>query len=89
MRCHASGVAGPPRGGPRSVVRDFNGWDHDAAPLRLHGDSLVAEVSVRAGSTTYACRYLDGGRRFDDDAADRYELNELGLYHCVIDLEDV
>jgi hypothetical protein len=73
---------------PVSVVGDFNGWNPAATPLVRRGRTLRASVVLDAGRR-YAFRYLaDGGRWFNDDAADDYEPNDFGGRDSVIDLTD-
>ena len=69
-----------------SVVGDFNGWDPAATPLARRGDKVRASVVLDAGRR-YAFRYLaDGGRWFNDDAADDYQPNGFGGSDSVVDL---
>jgi 1,4-alpha-glucan branching enzyme len=71
---------------PTAVVGDFNDWDPTATPLRRRRDQLSASVSVAAGRR-YAFRYLaEGGRWFNDEAADDYEPNVYGGSDSVLDL---
>jgi hypothetical protein len=72
--------------GPMAVVGDFNGWDPTATPLRKQRGRRIASVSLDEGRR-YAFRYLaEGGRWFNDDAADDYQANEYGGNDSVIDL---
>lgn len=73
-------------GDPTVVVGDFNDWDPTATPLRRRRDQLSATVSVASGRR-YAFRYLtEGGRWFNDEAADDYESNAYGGTDSVLDL---
>lgn len=58
--------------GPVSVVGTFNDWTPGAHTLRKRSNGMASvQVSVPAGSEV-TFRYLaDGGRWFDDHAADR------------------
>ncbi len=69
-----------------AVVGDFNGWDPTMTPLRERGSQRVATVTLEAGRR-YAFRYLaEGGRWFNDAAADDYQPNEYGGSDSVVDL---
>ncbi|HWC09899.1 MAG TPA: isoamylase early set domain-containing protein [Acidimicrobiales bacterium] len=69
-----------------SVVGDFNDWDPLATPLVRRGKTMRASVVLDAGRR-YAFRYLaDGGRWFDDDAADDHQMNGFGGSDSVVDL---
>ena len=69
-----------------AVVGDFNDWDPTATPLRPEGDVRAATIAVASGGR-YAFRYLaEGGRWFNDDAADAYQPNGFGDDDCVLDL---
>jgi 1,4-alpha-glucan branching enzyme len=69
-----------------SVVGDFNGWDPTATPLRKRRGRWLASVVVEPGRR-YAFRYLaEGGRWFNDDAADDYQANRHGGSDSVLDL---
>ncbi len=71
---------------PTAVVGDFNGWDPAATPLRRRRGQLSATVSIAPGRR-YAFRYLgEGGRWFNDDAADDYQPNAYGGSDSVLDL---
>lgn len=71
---------------PVSVVGDFNGWDPAATPLVRRGQKLRASVVLDPGRR-YVFRYLaDGGRWFNDEAADDYESNGFGGSDSIIDL---
>jgi 1,4-alpha-glucan branching enzyme len=75
-------------GEPTAVVGDFNGWDPFATPLRRRRGQLSATVRVAPGRR-YAFRYLaEGGRWFNDDAADDYQPNAFGGSDSVLDLTD-
>ena len=69
-----------------AVVGDFNDWDPTARPLRKHRDERSASVVLDAGRR-YAFRYLaEGGRWFNDEAADDNRPNEHGGSDSVLDL---
>lgn len=71
-----------------SVVGDFNGWDHEATPMRKKSGNWVASVSLAPGAR-YRFRYLDElGRWHDDPAADDVVANDIGGVDCVIDLTE-
>lgn len=71
---------------PVSVVGDFNDWNPAATPLARRGEAMRASVVLDAGRR-YAFRYLaDGGRWFNDDAADDYQPNGFGGSDSVVDL---
>ena len=72
--------------GQIAVVGDFNGWDPTATPLRRHRGRRRASVVVEPGRR-YAFRYLaEGGRWFNDEAADDYQPNQHGGSDSVLDL---
>jgi hypothetical protein len=68
-----------------AVVGDFNGWDPTTTPMRKEGNGRVATVSLQAGRR-YAFRYLSDGVWFNDDTADAYEPNDLGVDNSILDL---
>jgi 1,4-alpha-glucan branching enzyme len=69
-----------------AVVGDFNDWDPLATPLQRRRGELRASVSLAPGRR-YAFRYLaEGGRWFNDEAADDYQPNAYGGSDCVLDL---
>ena len=69
-----------------AVVGDFNGWDPVATPLQRRRGQLRASVTLAPGRR-YAFRYLaDGGRWFNDEAADDYQANAYGGSDSVLDL---
>ncbi len=71
-----------------AVVGDFNAWDPYATPLRKKGAQRTASVTVETGRR-YRFRYLRGdGQWFNDEAADNYEIGEMGAENSVIDLTD-
>lgn len=74
--------------GEIGVAGDFNNWDPAATPLQHDGDGRSATVVLQRGRD-YAFRYCADGRWFNDDAADRYEPNEVGGHNGIIDLTDV
>ena len=72
---------------PVSVVGDFNGWDPHSHPL-LPDPSGRRSVTLRLPAGSFAFRYLaDGGRFFNDPAADSYVDNGHGDTHGVLDVE--
>jgi 1,4-alpha-glucan branching enzyme len=72
--------------GQVAVVGDFNGWDPTATLLRKHGAQRKASITLETGRR-YAFRYLaEGGRWFNDEAADDYQPNEHGGSDSVVDL---
>ena len=74
--------------GPTAVVGDFNRWDPLATPLRRRRGQLSATVTIPPGRR-YAFRYLaEGGRWFNDEAADDYQPNAYGGSDSVLDLTD-
>lgn len=71
---------------PTAVVGEFNRWDPEATPLRRRRGQLSATVSIAPGRR-YAFRYLaEGGRWFNDEAADDYQPNAYGGSDSVLDL---
>ncbi len=69
-----------------AVLGDFNEWDPTAMPMRKTGDVQTASV-VLEGGRRYFFRYLDeGGRWFNDEAADDYQPNDFGGSDSVVDL---
>ena len=69
-----------------AVVGDFNDWDPAATPLCPEGDVRAATITVPVGGR-YAFRYLaEGGRWFNDEAAEAYQPNGFGGDDCVLDL---
>lgn len=69
-----------------AVVGDFNDWDPTATPLPPGGDVRTATIILPAGGR-YAFRYLaEGGRWFNDEAADAYQPNGFGGYDGIVDL---
>lgn len=72
--------------GQVAVVGDFNTWDPMATPLRQRRGQWTASVNLAPGRR-YSFRYLaEGGRWFNDEAADDYQANEHGGSDSVIDL---
>ncbi|MBB5085323.1 isoamylase early set domain-containing protein [Nonomuraea endophytica] len=64
----------PREAGPVSVVGDFNGWDPLAHPMTLGEDGHYRVAVAVPQGEAFAFRYLaDGGRWFDDEAADEYD----------------
>ena len=71
-----------------SVVGDFNGWDHEATPMRKKGGHWVASVALANGER-YRFRYVDElGRWHDDPAADDVVPNDVGGEDGIIDLTE-
>jgi 1,4-alpha-glucan branching enzyme len=62
--------AGEPAGAV-SVVGNFNNWDPFAHPLRKRSNGTRSTVVTASPGSTLRFRYLaEGGRWFDDEAAD-------------------
>lgn len=71
--------------GPVSVVGDFNDWDPMAHPLRKRSNGTRSVAVPLPEGTAFRFRYLaEGGRFFDDDAADAYEHNGFGDTHSLV-----
>ena len=69
-----------------ALVGDFNGWDPDANLMREQDDGRTATVVLQAGRR-YAFRYVcDSCKWFNDDDADGYEPNGLGVDNSILDL---
>jgi 1,4-alpha-glucan branching enzyme len=68
-----------------SVVGDFNEWDPHAHPLRRRSNGTRSVAVELPPAATYRFRYLDeGGRFYDDHAADSLEPNGFGDTHSVL-----
>lgn len=68
-------------GGRRPGYR--NGWDPAASRLCRRG--ALSSVSLVEPGRRYSFRYLgEGGRRFNDEAADAYEDNGMGAVNCIL-----
>ena len=69
-----------------AVVGDFNHWNPQRTRFRREGDRSVASVILDAGRR-YSFQYLTaGGAQCNDEAADDYEVDDLGAFHGVLDL---
>lgn len=68
-----------------SVCGDFNGWDPEAAPMKLRrGGRFSATLSLKSGSSYHFKYLLDGCRWENDWKADRYEPGGMGNDNSVI-----
>jgi 1,4-alpha-glucan branching enzyme len=72
--------------GPVSLVGDFNRWDPTATPLLQQGAWLSATIDLDV-DRTYAFRYrTEAGGWFNEESADKTEINEFGSENSVLDL---
>jgi hypothetical protein len=68
------------------VVGEFNDWSRQEHPMARVGDTWMASLVVRRGST-YRYRFLLDGTTWENDwSADDYVPNEFGGEDSVVDL---
>lgn len=66
------------------LVGDFNGWDQAATPMKRFKGGRFKVVLELDPNREYQFRYLAGGIWFNDDAADKYVMNEFGEDNSVV-----
>lgn len=67
------------------LVGDFNGWDHNANPMKKKKDGTFYTSFLLEAGKAYQYRYFLDGERWENDwEADYYAPNDMGTENSVV-----